>query len=208
MWVKICGITNLSDALGASQAGADALGFIFVPTSPRVVTRKRASEILAALPETVMTVAVVADESPEFLKGLLRVCPFKAIQFHGKEGPEEVLALKGHARLIKAIRVQDAKSIQEIPRYKGVDSILLDTHRRDKPGGTGIPFDWNLIKEAKSFGMPIIVAGGLHPSNVADLIRKAQPYGIDVASGVEMAPGRKDHGLIREFIVKAKSVII
>ena len=226
MWVKICGNTNLEDAQAAIQAGADALGFIFVPTSPRVITRKRASEILEALPETVLTVAVVANESPEFLKGLLRVCPFRAIQFHGEERPEEVLAFKGEARLIKAIRVKGAKSLEAIPRYQGVDAILLDTYHPTKRGGTGLTLsakgspqsfgdpprsyggiagDWDLVKEAKRFRIPIVVAGGLNPSNVGELIRQAPPYGVDVASGVESAPGRKDHALLREFILKAKS---
>lgn len=207
MWVKVCGNTNVSDALSTIQAGADALGFIFVPTSRRCVSRKKAEEILSALPRTVLTVAVVADESPEFLKGLLRVCPFTGLQFHGDESPEEVLAFKGQARLMKTIRVKSGKSLDLIPKYQGVDAILLDTYRKDKPGGTGFAFDWSLAKEAISFGIPIVVAGGLNPSNVADLIRQAKPYGVDVASGVEAAPGQKDQALVREFVIRAKSCI-
>ena len=204
VWVKICGITNLVDALAVAQAGADALGFNFVSTSPRAMSRDAVSQILPALPPTVLTVGVVANENPDFLKGLLRVCPLKAFQFHGEEAPGEVLALKGEARLIKAIRVKDAKSLKEIPRFQGVDAILLDTYQREKQGGTGTPFDWKLAVEAKTYGIPIIVAGGLRPSNITDVIQQVQPYGADVASGVELAPGRKDRALAREFILRAK----
>ncbi len=204
VWVKICGITNLADALVLAQAGADALGFNFVSTSPRAMSRDAVSQILPALPPTVLTVGVVANENPDFLRGLLRVCPVKAFQFHGEESPEEVLALKGKTQLIKAIRVKDAKSLREIPRYQGVDAVLLDTYEAGKRGGTGIPFDWKLAVEAKAYGIPVIVAGGLNPSNVASVIQQVQPYGVDVASGVELVSGRKDHVLAREFILRAK----
>ena len=207
MWVKICGTTNMEDAQAAIEAGADALGFIFVPNSPRVVERREVSEILKVLPRTVETVGVFANENSDFLKGLLRLCPFKAIQFHGEEPPEEVLALKGMARLIKAIRVKDAESLEQIPLYEGVDAVVLDTYRSDQRGGTGTPFNWELAIRAKEFGIPVIVAGGLNPTNVADLIRQVQPYGVDVASGVEISPGRKDQQLVREFVLRAKSVV-
>lgn len=203
-WVKICGMTNLEDALVAAQAGADAVGFIFVPTSPRAVARNEVEEILAALPSSTQAVGVVADESPEFLKGLLRVCPFKGLQFHGDEPPEEVLRFKGEVRLIKAIRVKGPKDLERIPRYQGVDAVLLDTHRPGRMGGTGESFDWKLAQEAKQFGIPIIVAGGLSPQNVADCIRQAQPYGVDVVSGVERSPGKKDPSLVREFILNSQ----
>lgn len=203
-WVKICGITNLEDALTAIQAGADALGFNLVPTSPRMVTRDRLAEILSALPRTALTVGVVADEDPDFLKGLLRICPLDALQFHGEEPPEEVLALKGVCRLFKAIRVKDSESLKGISHYQGVEAILLDTYRPDQMGGIGQPFDWDLAKAAKAFGIPIVVAGGLTPTNVSDCIRQVEPFGVDVTSGVELSPGRKNHDLIRAFIANAK----
>ena len=204
-WVKICGTTNLEDAFGAVEAGADALGFIFVPSSPRVVTRQRTSEILAALPATVLSVGVVADENPHFLNGLLRVCPLQALQFHGQETPEEVLAFQGRVKLIKAIRVKGAASLELIPRYQGVDAILLDTFQAGKRGGTGTPFDWKWAVQAKSYGIPVIVAGGLTPESVAQVVRDVEPYGLDVASGVELFPGKKDPARVREFIVKARA---
>ena len=225
MWVKICGITSLDDALTAVEAGADALGFVFVSSSPRAVTRDQVAAILAALPATVLTVGVVANEHPDFLRELLRVCPLRAIQFHGEEPPEEVLAFKGKVKLIKAIRVKDATSLQQIPQYRGVDAILLDAHTayvkgaRSKTwhprqtvspgtvfGGTGVAFDWQLANQAKGFGIPLVVAGGLQPTHVADLVRQVHPFGVDVSSGVELSPGRKDRTLVREFILQAKSV--
>jgi len=198
-------MTNVEDAKAAVEAGADAIGFIFVPTSPRCVTRRKVSEILRELPDTVMTVGVVADENPDFLRGLLRVCPLKAIQFHGEEPPEQVLALKGQARLIKAIRAKGVNSLAQIPRYRGVEAVLLDAYRADYLGGTGQAFNWNLAVEAKSHGLPIIVAGGLTPMNVAEMIKQVRPYGVDVVSGVEASAGRKDPALVREFILLAKS---
>lgn len=221
MWVKICGMTNLGDALAAAQAGADAIGFIFVANSPRAVTRRRVSEILPALPPTVLTVGVVADEDPHFLRGLLRVCPLAALQFHGEESPEEVLAFKNQVKLIKVIHVKDADSLNVIPLYRGVDAVLLDTYRVPstgashpfqqgawhllRSGGTGTPFDWRLAVQAKRFGIPIVVAGGITPANADQVICQVQPYGVDVSSGVEVSPGRKDHALVREFILRAKS---
>jgi phosphoribosylanthranilate isomerase len=205
MWVKICGLTNLPDALAATQAGADALGFVFVPSSPRVVTRDRVARILEALPAAVLTVGVVADESPDFLKRLLRVCPLKALQFHGEEPPGDLLGLIGLARLIKAIRVRDAQGLEPIPRYRGVDAVLLESTLPDPWGGTGVSFDGRLVMEAKTFGIPVIVAGGLNPTNVAAVAQQVQPYGVDVSRGVEASPGRKDHRLIKDFVVRAKS---
>ena len=204
MWVKICGLTNLEDARSAVEAGADALGFVLVPSSPRVVTRRQIEGILMALPRTVLTVGVVADEDPDFPKELLRVCPFGALQFHGEEAPEEVLRFKGEVKLIKAVRVRDARSLEVIPRYQGVDAVLLDAHDPDRKGGTGSAFDWNLAVRAKGFGIPVIVAGGLDPANVRQVVQQVDPYGVDVSSGVEHAPGRKDPTLVREFVLNAK----
>lgn len=206
VWVKICGTTNLEDALASIGAGADALGFILVPASPRAVTRRQIEEILLGLPRTVLTVGVVADEDPAFLKDLLRVCPFGALQFQGEEPSEEVLRFKGEVKLIKAIRVRDAASLEAIPRYRGVDAVLLDRHDPKRKGGTGQSFNWSVAARAKQFGIPVIVAGGLAPSNVQEVIHQVQPYGVDVVSGVESAPGRKDHTRLREFVLKAKQV--
>ena len=205
MWVKICGITNAEDAAAAVEAGADAIGFVFVPTSPRAVTRHKVEEILKGLPPTILTVGVVANEDPDFLRGLLRVCPLGALQFHGEETPEQVLSLKDLAKVIKAIRVRGAESLKQIPKYQGVDAILLDTYDPNRAGGTGTPFDWSLAVRAKEQEIPVIVAGGLNPANVQEVVRQVQPHGVDVSSGVEISPGKKEFALIRDFVLKSKS---
>ncbi len=205
-WVKICGMTNRADMEAAATAGADAVGFVFVSSSSRAMTRDDVTRILPSLPSSVSSIGVVANENPDFLKGLLRVCPLHGLQFHGEESPEQVLAFKGEVRfLIKAIRVKEAGSLEVIPSYRGVDAILLDTYHPDRAGGTGESFDWQLAFRAKSFWIPLIVAGGLTPANVAGVIEQVQPFGVDVSSGVERSPGRKDPDLIREFIRAAKS---
>lgn len=204
MWVKICGNTNIDDALTAVEAGADALGFILVPSSPRVVSRKTICEILAVLPPTVITVGVVANEDPDFLKGLVRVCALSALQFHGEESPEEVLALKEKVRVIKTVRIRDESSLKEIPLYRGVDAILLDTYHPHLRGGTGTAFDWTLAVRAKEYRIPLILAGGLDAGNVRSAVAEVQPYGVDVVSGVERSPGKKDPERLRAFITAAK----
>jgi phosphoribosylanthranilate isomerase len=207
MWVKICGMTNKEDAIAAAEAGADAIGFVLVPTSPRAVTRREVEEILRFIPPTVLTVGVVANEDPDFLKGLVRVCSLGALQLHGQEPPEQVLQLKAElsgVEIIKAVRVRDANSLKEIPQYKGVDALLLDTYDPHRLGGTGQPFDWSLAARAKEFGIPLIVAGGLTAGNVREVVRQVEPHGVDVSSGVEVSPGKKDFSLIREFVLKAK----
>ncbi|PIQ82672.1 MAG: phosphoribosylanthranilate isomerase [Candidatus Omnitrophica bacterium CG11_big_fil_rev_8_21_14_0_20_64_10] len=205
MFVKICGITRPEDARFAAECGADALGLIFVPSSPRLVTRQEADTILRQVPAGVETIAVVANEKPSFLKELLRVCDFSGIQFHGDEPPEEVLAVKAPGRMvIKAIRVAGPQSLEKIPAYRGVDAVLLDTHRPGRLGGTGETFDWNLAREAAGFGIPVLLAGGLTPENVAGAIRQTAPFGVDVVSGVEATPGRKNSDRVKQFIRNAK----
>lgn len=205
-WVKICGMTTTADAATAANAGADAVGFVFVSASPRAMTRDDVAKILPALPSSVVPIGVVANENPDFLKGLLRVCPLAGLQFHGEESPEQVLAFKGEVRfLIKAIRVKDAGSLEVIPSYQGVDAILLDAYHPEQAGGTGEAFNWQLAVQAKSFGIPIIVAGGLDPANVTAVVEQVQPFGVDVSSGVEISPGRKNQDVVREFILAAKS---
>ena len=207
MWVKICGMTNKEDAIAAVEAGADAIGLVLVPTSPRAVTRREVEEILRFIPPTVLTVGVVANEDPDFLKGLVRVCSLGALQLHGQEPPEQVLRLKQElsgVEIIKAVRVRDADSLKEIPAYRGVDAVLLDTYDPHRLGGTGQPFDWSLAARAKEFEVPLIIAGGLTAGNVREVIRQVAPHGVDVSGGVEVSPGKKNFALIREFVLKAK----
>ncbi len=200
--VKICGITNLSDALAAVQAGADALGFLFHESSPRNIAPAVAREIILQLPPAVAKVGVFVNATAETVRRIALECGLDTLQLHGEETPEfcrQFTALK----VWKAIRVRDAASLQQLPAYQ-TDAWLLDSFVPDKPGGTGAKFNWDLAVAAKKFGRPIILAGGLTPDNVAAVVRQVQPFAVDVSSGVESAPGRKDHTKLRAFVQAAR----
>lgn len=196
--VKICGITNPEDALRAVEAGADALGFVFAP-SPRRINPEQAAAILRVLPPFVTTVGLVVDQDP---RPILEACPVDLIQFHGSETPETVAALG--RRSVKAFRLREEADLFELERYSAAGAYLLDAYVPGVAGGTGHRFPWRLALLAKQFGRPVIVAGGLTPENVADCIRTAQPYGVDVSTGVESAPGKKDPAKLRDFIAAAR----
>lgn len=200
--VKICGITNVRDARMAARLGADALGFNFYKGSQRYIKPERAKAIIASLPPFITNVGVFVDAAPEEIIEIVRLAGLDAVQFHGDERPSEVHSING-VRRIKAIRVQDARDIARCRRYR-VEAYLLDAYVPDKPGGTGEKFNWELAREAGEFG-PIILAGGLNPANVADAIEIAQPYAVDVASGVEIDPGKKDATLVEAFIQEARA---
>jgi phosphoribosylanthranilate isomerase len=195
--VKICGITSVEDALIAVEAGADALGFAFAP-SPRRITPTLAAEIVQQLPPFITTVGLVVDEDPA---PILEQCPLDVIQFHGSEPPERVSAVP---RAIKAFRVRDSADLAALPAYPTA-AWLLDAYVSGVAGGTGQQFPWQLAVEAKRFGRPIIVAGGLTPENVAGCVAEVRPYGVDVSTGVEASPGRKDAAKLRDFISAARS---
>lgn len=196
--VKICGITNIDDALCAVQLGVDALGFVFAP-SPRQVVVSKVKDIVEKLPPWISTVGVFVNEKPA---RVLRI-GLDWIQLHGEESPDYCRELG--LKVIKTIRVKDRASLEKIPQYP-VAGILLDTYDPDlsgvppKMGGTGKGFNWDLAVEAKKFGKPIILAGGLNPENVAEAISKVQPYGVDVSSGIESSPGRKDYEKMKRFM--------
>jgi phosphoribosylanthranilate isomerase len=202
MRVKICGITNLEDALLAADLGAHALGFIFYPKSPRSVRPEVARDIINNLPPFVMTVGVFVDEEAEAVRAIAETAGLDWVQLHGKEPPDYCCELK--RRVIKGFRVKDASSLSLLPAYReSVQAFLLDTYKAGTAGGTGVTFDWELARKAGELG-PIILAGGLTPANVAQAIHAAQPAGVDVASGVEAAPGKKDPGKLREFFEAVK----
>ncbi|RJR42101.1 MAG: phosphoribosylanthranilate isomerase [Deltaproteobacteria bacterium] len=195
--VKICGITNLEDAMLAAHLGADALGFIFYPPSPRSVEPEAAKNIIAQLPPFVTTVGVFVDEDAAKVKELAAAVGLDWLQLHGKETPEYCRSLG--RRVIKAFRIRDNNSLSEMKTYRGVaQAFLLDTYKKGQVGGTGETFNWDLALEAKKSG-PIILAGGLTAENIAQAIVAVQPFAVDVASGVEAAPGRKDPGALRAF---------
>ncbi|MGD0016470.1 MAG: phosphoribosylanthranilate isomerase [Verrucomicrobiia bacterium] len=203
--IKICGITNLDDARLAAELGADALGFVFYPKSLRRVTLEQAASICKALPPFVATVGVFVNATQREIESALapRGAGLTILQFHGDESPE--FCRKFAARTIKAIRVQDEDSLRAAAEYD-VDALLLDTYTEAERGGTGSTFDWSIAVRAKEIGLPIILSGGLTTANIHEAIRKVRPYAVDVSSGVESEPGRKDPEKLRRFIELCKSI--
>jgi phosphoribosylanthranilate isomerase len=201
--VKICGITNLADAQAAVGSGADAFGFNFYEKSPRLVSLKTASEISKKLPPYIMRVGVFVDAPGDFVLRAISEAGLTMLQFHGDEPPE--FCTQFGLMSMKAFRIRDEKSLEELSDYQ-TDAYLLDAFSSTTPGGTGEKFNWDLAVEAQKFGRPIFLAGGLTPENVAGAVRKVRPFGVDVSSGVESAPGKKDHAKVKAFIHAAKSV--
>ncbi|HTV61592.1 MAG TPA: phosphoribosylanthranilate isomerase [Verrucomicrobiae bacterium] len=203
--VKICGITNLADAQAAVEAGADAVGFIFYEKSARNVSAAQAAEISKQLPPYVMRVGVFVNAAEQVILGAIAEAGLTMLQFHGDEPPE--FCGRFGLMSMKAFRIRDAGSLEGISAYE-TDAYLLDGYSRATLGGTGRTFDWDLAMEAQKFGKPIFISGGLTPENVAAAVRKARPFGVDVSSGVEAAPGKKDHGKVRAFIEAVKGAIV
>ncbi|KFE55730.1 phosphoribosylanthranilate isomerase [Pseudomonas syringae] len=194
---KICGITRIEDALAAVEAGADAIGFVFYPKSPRAVTVQQARAIIAALPPFISTVGLFVNASRCELNEMLDAVPLDLLQFHGDETPEQCEGY--HRPFIKALRVQAGDDIAASCRlYSKASGILLDTFVSGVPGGTGETFDWALIPDGLE--KPIILAGGLTSANVAQAIAQVRPYAVDVSGGVEKSKGIKDHDKIRAFM--------
>jgi phosphoribosylanthranilate isomerase len=198
--VKICGITNLRDAHRAVELGADALGFNFHPGSPRAISPERAREIIETLPPLVTTVGVFVNETIDAVREVRRQTGIALVQLHGDETPETVSALG--PSVIKTIRVKGVESFDDLDRYHP-RAFLLDTHADAAYGGTGRRFSWDLTQWVE--GVPFFLAGGLTPDNVAEAIAATHPYGVDVSSGVEASPGRKDPALLKAFIENAKA---
>lgn len=202
--VKVCGITNLEDALVAAAAGADALGFNFWPQSARYLEPRAAAVIVAHLPPFVTPVGVFVNARREQVEAIGRRTGIRAVQLHGEESPADaaLLSEKG-LTVLKAFRVGAGFKAQDLRSYRGVAAFLLDAEVRGRRGGTGRTFDWKQAQAARRYGR-IFLAGGLTEDNVVAAIRQVQPYGVDVCTGVERKPGLKDHGRLREFIARAK----
>ncbi|MFQ6092413.1 MAG: phosphoribosylanthranilate isomerase [bacterium] len=188
--VKICGITTVEDASAAVGCGADALGFVFAE-SPRRIAPEEAREIIERLPPFFTAVGVFVDEPAERVREIARLCRLDALQFHGRESPQYCRGFD--RRVIKAFKVRDGSIAAEMAGYD-VDAYLLDSWAG---GGTGQRFNWNLVRGIKG---RIILAGGLTPENVGEAITKLRPYAVDVSTGVERSPGKKDHYKIEEFV--------
>lgn len=198
--VKICGITELEDALKAVEYGADALGFVFFDKSPRNISPQTAALIASELPPFVTTVGVFVNESPDRIRAISDEVRLSCVQLHGDESPEFCASLG--LKVIKALRVKNKADINMLRAYS-VSAYLLDTYKAGVPGGTGETFDWEIAVEAKKLGR-IILSGGLNPENIKDAIELVRPYAVDVSSGVEIKPGKKDPDKVLKFIQRVK----
>jgi phosphoribosylanthranilate isomerase len=198
MKVKICGITNKQDASAAVALGVDALGFIFAK-SRRLIEPEKARAIIESLPPFVLSVGVFVNEAPTRIMEIAGFCGLDMIQFHGDESPDVCSAFM--PRAIKAFQLKDESSLEQIKPYRGkVRAFLFDTYSKEKRGGTGKTFDWSLAVNGSLQGMPIILSGGLSPSNIEYAVLTVKPYAVDLNSGVEKSPGRKDHNLMKQLM--------
>ena len=195
--VKICGITRIEDALAAARAGADAIGLVFEPKSPRCVKPDQALSIVRALPPFVTVVGLFVNAAPDTVETILGRVPLDLLQFHGDETPEQ--CRRYHRPYIKAIHMRPEINLPEqARRYADTEGLLLDTAVVHVAGGSGEAFDWSLVPSG--LAKPVILAGGLTPENVAEAVRKVHPFAVDVSSGVEQAKGIKDAAKISAFI--------
>jgi len=215
--VKVCGITSVEDALVAVEAGADAIGLVFYPPSPRYVSTDIAKKISLAVGPFITVVGLFVNESKPGIENIIRSVGLHVLQFHGDEAPNFCDAF--HRPYMKAIRMKaDINIEQVIKSYPNASGILLDAYRKGVPGGTGETFDWNRVparqpaqqsvRQPDKQGLPpIILAGGLTPNNIAAAVATTRPYGVDVSGGVEVSPGKKDPQKVADFIKNAKSII-
>ena len=195
--IKICGITNVTDALKAAELGADAVGFIFYSKSKRYVDKETAKMIIDSLPPFITKVGVFVDEDEETVTEIQSYCGLTALQFHGSESPEYCAKFRN---VIKAIRVKDEADVRLAKKYEPhVSAILFDTYSDNMQGGTGKTFDWKMLSTLR-LKKPVILSGGINAQNVADAMAVVKPYAIDSASGTEAKPGKKDHGKMKMLI--------
>ncbi|HJQ31146.1 MAG TPA: phosphoribosylanthranilate isomerase [Pyrinomonadaceae bacterium] len=202
--IKVCGVTNLEDALAAVEAGAGMLGFNFYPRSPRYVSPEDARRIVERLPESVTCVGVFVNEPADEVERVAREAGLGAVQLHGDETPEFCRSLRG-LKTIKALRVRAGFDADACALYT-TDAVLLDAYTAGAFGGTGHTFDWTLARQARERVARLFLAGGLTPDNVAEAVRAVRPYAVDVCSGVETSPGRKSSQLMRRFVEQAKGI--
>ena len=203
--VKICGITNLEDALNAQSLGADALGFVFCEDSPRYISPKDAGDIIKKLPPFVKSVGLFVNEKKEMIDDALKTSSIDLIQFHGDE--DESFCKQFNLPFIKAIRVIDGINLLEYMSYfESASALLLDSYSGNARGGTGHQFNWELIPTETN--VPLVIAGGLNPDNIKSLLEQRQPYAVDVSSGVESAKGKKDLNKMKQFMDGVKNATL
>ena len=199
--VKICGITSVADGLAAAAAGADMIGLMFYDGSPRRVTLAQAAEISRALPPFVLKVGVFVNPDEALVTQAIAECGVSLLQFHGDETSD--FCTQFGVMSVKALRVRDAASLETLANSH-TDACLLDACSPAGLGGTGEKFNWELAVAAQKFGKPIFLGGGLTPENVAAAVRQVRPFAVDVSSGVESAPGKKDHEKMKAFIAAVR----
>ncbi len=200
--IKICGITNKRDAIDASDLGVDMLGFVFYKKSKRYVEPKIVRDIVNELPLSISKVGVFVDLDKKKVLEIAEECSLNMLQFHGEEAPDYCTEFNGIYKIVKAFRIKDSNSLKGINDYNA-DFYMLDAYSSREKGGTGESFDWNIIENFE-FLKPIILSGGLDSSNVCQAIQKVSPYGVDVSSGVEESPGKKDLKLMGDFVRKVR----
>jgi len=200
--VKICGLTSVVDAQAAAAAGADLIGLMFYAGSPRHVSLAQAAEIARALPPFVLRVGVFVNPDEALVTRAIAECGLNLLQFHGDE-PSAFCTQFG-LMSVKALRVRDAASLQTLAEFH-TDAFLLDAYSAAGRGGTGEQFNWDLAVAAQDWGKPIFLAGGLTPANVAAAVRQVRPFAVDVSSGVEAAPGKKDPAKMQAFIAAVRA---
>lgn len=213
LWIKICGTTSLADAELAVEAGADAVGFVFAP-SPRQVTAAQVAAIVQRLPQTVEKIGVFSEAGADEIAAVIREAGLTGAQLHFDASPELISQLRERfgdsLRIVRVVRIraEDSSDVAEIPTDANADAVLVDSCSKTGGGGTGIAYDWKLaastiFRDARL--RKYIAAGGLNPMNVGEAIATLKPWGVDVASGVESAPGRKDPARLRAFIINARA---
>lgn len=200
--IKVCGITDLDEAVTLASLGVDALGFIFVKDSPRYIEPELAQKIIRQLPPFINTVGVFVNEDPALVNDIAQYCSLTLVQLHGSEPPEYCESIA--SQVVKVFRVQDKFSLAMLERYAGVvKGFLLDTYHPDLAGGTGEYFDWRLVAD-HVLSSAFILAGGLNVDNVEEAIKLVRPFAVDVSSGVEVEAGRKDIAKVKKFIAAVK----
>lgn len=202
--IKICGITNKIDAINAAALGVDMLGFVFYDKSKRYVKQAVVRDIINELPPYIAKAGVFVDEDKNKVIEIAQDCSLDMLQFHGEEAIDYCDSFKESYKVIKAFRIKDKGSLKGINDYN-VDFYMLDTYSPESAGGTGKSFNWKLI-EGFEFLKPVILSGGITPDNVVQAIETVSPYGIDVSSGVEKSPGKKDIDLMKKLVEKIRSI--
>lgn len=202
--IKICGITNKTDAVGAASLGVDMLGFVFYKKSKRYVEPAAAEDIINELPPGIGKAGVFVDEDKDEVLRIAVDAGLDILQFHGNESPEYCEYFRDKYRTVKAFRLKDKNDLKKVNDYK-TDFYMFDTYKGDTIGGTGETFDWNLLKDFEIL-RPVFISGGLTPDNVDRAIRELAPYGVDVSTGVEAAPGKKDIDKIKRFVENVRKV--